>query len=282
MFKVFCYLIIMYILGALNKETNKYVLPNKAEKNIEYICIDCKQKVLFRKGEKRVAHFAHYSPTNTCSYYEHPNESQLHKDAKYKVADWLKNKDKIEIIFQCPDCGGGPSQDNVIIEYKDNDEVIVEYRGPNGKYVADVALINDNKVIYIFEIKHTHATLTECRPEPWFEFSTEQIFETERDVNSEDLSYYMLECERKSKNRYCNGCRAKTEPWVENLPRLNKKGGMEVHWKQDKACIQCGRNQYNPVFAKGFRQICKICLNEDYNKVKEKYDINKSCLIVDD
>jgi competence CoiA-like predicted nuclease len=108
----------MYILGALNKQTNQYILPNKAEKNVEYICIDCKQKVIFRKGEVRVAHFAHYSPTNNCSYYEHPNESQLHKDAKYKLADWLKNKMKIIIDFDCPECSSSPSQDEVNIEYK--------------------------------------------------------------------------------------------------------------------------------------------------------------------
>ena len=272
----------MYILGALNKETNQYVLPNKAEKNVEYICIDCKQKVIFHKGEVRVAHFAHYSPTNTCSYYEHPNESQLHKDAKYKVADWLKNKMKMKIGFQCPKCTITPSQDDIDIEYTENDEVIVEYRGPNGIYVADVALINDNKVRYIFEIKHTHATLTECRPEPWFEFSTEQIFETEKLYNNKEFDYLMLGCERKSKNRYCNSCKVGNEKWGENLPRLNQKGGQGVGWKQENPCIVCKRNSYNPVFAKGFRQICKICLDQNYDELKEKYDISSKCLFADD
>ena len=280
----------MYVLGALNTKTNQYTLPNKAEKGNVYNCIDCKQKVLFRKGEIRVAHFAHYSPTNTCSYYEHPNESQLHKDAKYKLADWLKNKMKITIDFNCPECSSSPSQDEVNIEYKENDEVIIEYRDPNGKYVADIVLINNNKVRYIFEIKHTHATLTQTRPEPWFEISTEHLFATEKEQiydNKQDYSNYnelsvTICCERKSKNRYCNNCKAKTELWVENLPKLNKKGGMEVHWKQEKPCICCGRNQYNPYFAKGFRQICKICLDSDYDKLKKKYDYSSTCMFADD
>ena len=39
--------------------------------------------------------------------------------------------------------------------------------------------------------------------------------------------------------------------------------------------------QYNPEFIKGFRQICKICISEYENDLKEKYDVNV-CLIDDD
>ena len=52
-------------------------------------------------------------------------------------------------------------------------------------------------------------------------------------------------------------------------------------WKQDYPCIKCERYQYNPEFIKGFRQICKICISEYENDLKEKYDVNV-CLIDDD
>ena len=68
-------------LGAIELGTNKYTLPFFATKDKEYKCVDCGKKVLLRKGNIRAHHFAHYSESN-CSYYDHPNESQIHKDAK--------------------------------------------------------------------------------------------------------------------------------------------------------------------------------------------------------
>ena len=41
--------------------------------------------------------------------------------------------------------------------------------------VADVALIVDDNIKYIFEICFKHKTDEENRPEPWFEISTEEV-----------------------------------------------------------------------------------------------------------
>jgi hypothetical protein len=279
----------MYILGALDSEINKYVTPFTAEKGHSYKCIDCQQKVILRKGAIRVAHFAHYSQTNTCTYYEHPNESQLHKDAKLKMAEWLKSKQNIEVNSCCASCSSWPGSDecdDVNIDYKDGDEAVVEYRDPLNKYVADVALVNDGKVRYIFEIKHTHATTTTVRPEPWFEFTTERIARAETELNDPDPDVnfnktVLLTCVRQSKNHYCNNCRGETEEWALNLPRLMKKVGQEGMWKQEKSCIQCKTEQYSPQFIKGPRQICKMCFGMDYKELKKKYEITE-CLIMDD
>jgi hypothetical protein len=279
----------MFILGALDSKTNKYVTPFTAEKGREYKCIDCEQKVIFRKGTIRKVHFAHYSPTNTCTYYEHPNESQLHKDAKLKIAEWLKSKQKIEIYSSCPQCSvvpGSDECDETSIEYKDRDEVIIEYRDPSNKYVADVALINGGKVRYIFEVKHTHATTTNVRPEPWYEFTTDRIMAAENELNDPDPlvngdNTVTLTCVRQSINHYCDNCRGKAEEWSLNLPRLERKVGQEGMWKQDKPCIQCGTEKYGPEFVKGYRQICKMCFGTDRKELKKKYE-NGPCLIMDD
>lgn len=66
--------------------------------------------------------------------------------------------------YNSKECGFGVTK----VEYQEGDTVNIEYRDPGGKYVADVAILNSNSVKYIFEIKHTHATIT-TRPEPWFE-----------------------------------------------------------------------------------------------------------------
>ena len=260
----------------MDSETNKYVTPFTAEKGRSYKCIDCQQKVILRKGTIRVAHFAHYSQTNTCTYYEHPNESQLHKDAKFKMAEWLKSKQKIEIGWSCPQCKTCYGDEENIL-YQDGDEVVIEYRDPLGKYIADIALLNSEKVRYIFEVKHTHTTITNVRPEPWFETTTEEILSPESYFNNRVL----LTCVRQSKNRYCNNCRGATEDWALNLPRLIKRVGQEGMWKQEKPCIQCKTEKYSPEFVKGPRQICKMCFGMDYKELKKKYEVTE-CLIMDD
>jgi hypothetical protein len=278
----------MLILGAIEKTTSTYTLPYNAEKGKEYECIDCKQKVIFRKGDKRVAHFSHYSPTNTCTYFEHPNEGQLHKDTKLKIAQWLKEKKRIAFTWSCCECHCWPAMHNdneIELKYSDNDDVVVEYRDPKGKYIADIAVLNNNKVKYIIEIKDTHTTTTNVRPEPWYEVSVKSVEESIK-TNNECIvdgsgDPLTLDCERKSILRCCNTCRAIKEDWTFNIPLLDKKIGQEGAWNQLKDCIHCGRTHYNPVFKKGFRQVCKICLGEYYDDIKKKYLVQE-CMIIDD
>ena len=64
---------------------------------------------------------------------------------------------------------------------------------------------------YIFEVKHTHATTTTVRPEPWFEFTTERIARAETELNDPDPDVnfnktILLTCVRQSINHYCSRC----------------------------------------------------------------------------
>src|SRR5947208_2373763 len=140
----------MYTLGALQVDTNEYILPHKAEKGKSYECVSCNKKVILKKGNIRKHHFAHYSQGNTCSYYDHPNESELHYDAKHKIAELLKDKKKISITWECPksvrngtNCGTSEPDMCHDIHYNKYDKVVVEYRFDN--FVADVAVINKGK-----------------------------------------------------------------------------------------------------------------------------------------
>ena len=277
-----------YNLGAINTETKQYTLASHAIKTEKYNCIDCKQSVILKKGSIRKPHFAHHNPSaiQKCTYYEHPSEGQLHKDAKYKLADRLNKKLQIIINNQCPKCTAHPAVlTDYEIEYRDGDNVVVEYRDPNGKYVADIAILNNNNIRYIFEIKHTHATLTTVRPEPWFEIDVADIFLREDIVQNPDHpeychGNYLINCVRTSRNRFCPNCRIELEPWVENIPRLNKRNGADNNWAQDKPCLQCKRIQYSPVWVKGPRQICKICLANYEDILKEKYNKTSACMIM--
>ena len=162
------------------------------------------------------------------------------------------------------------------IKYDVNDTIVIEYRDINNKYIADVAIINEGKVKYIFEIKNTHSTTTDVRPEPWFEINAQEILE---DENNEEGDIY-LTCIRNNKNRYCSNCRIIDEEWVNNLPMLYIINGTKAGLATlENPCIKCARTAYNPVFKRGYRQLCKICLSICENELKKEYNTKYKCLI---
>ena len=263
------------LFGAIQTDNNEYVLPYNAEKNKNYKCIGCQQKLILKKGKIRKCHFAHYSETN-CFYFEHPNESDLHKEAKHKLASWLKQQKKIDIFMECCQTKYDGNKcryeaDEPTIEYEENDKVEIEYRDINNKYIADIAVINNNKVKYIFEIKNTHSTITDVRPEPWFEIEALAIIQH---GDTEDAAF---NCIRDNKNRYCCVCRILDEEWANNLPRLYTKPGVYTQtgfgtaWCQESPCIKCGAIVYNGVFIRGYRQLCEDCLLYYKEELKKEY-----------
>jgi hypothetical protein len=160
------------------------------------------------------------------------------------------------------------------IEYKDGDEIMIEYRDPVKKYIADVAVLNDGKVRYIIEVKHSHRTTTSVRPEPWFEVDAITIDEGCHYGNDT----IQLENCRINETRYCANCTIKQEPWTTSIPILTKRYGKERKWIQDEPCVTCGNERYSPEWIGGRpRQVCKICLGSDPLKVQEAINkINQS------
>ena len=114
----------MKIIGAYDKQNNKYVFPQNASKKRKYYCPDCNEDLIFKKGQIVIPHFSHKS-NSRCTYYDHPSESQIHKDAKSKLAQWLKDKKPLRLKTKCSSCCG-PCK-NKKIKYKENDKVVIEY-----------------------------------------------------------------------------------------------------------------------------------------------------------
>jgi hypothetical protein len=193
------------ILGALESHTKKYVLPNNASRHISYICIECNENLIFKKGNIKRPHFSHKAKSE-CTYYEHPSESQIHKDAKYRLADWVTNKKDINFHWKCLNtelygkyCNKEDDKTKYKITYEEGDIVKVEYRNENPLFIADVAIINENKIKYVFEIHHTNKTLTETRPEPWFEVNAKDI------INSDESNINLYNI-RSNNYSYCKFC----------------------------------------------------------------------------
>lgn len=260
---------------AIDKANNKYIPANKADKSREYICCECKQPVIFKKGKIKKPHFAHKSET-TCRYYsgENHGESEIHKEAKSYLKDLLETKRtlNINLTFTCK-CEHYENKSEIII-IEPTWQVIEEYKHNNCSY--DVAVLDNDQIKYVFEIKHTHATTT-IRPEPWYEFSALEIL-----LGNDDI----FNCKRKRLMDVCIDYENIYKP-VKFLPRKN---GVEFRWEQISPCINCKRLTYSPIYNtihRKYYSLCKLCRHaklsicnrcgkDDHpvENCKEWYDVN--------
>lgn len=279
-------------LGALNSVTNKYTLPTLALKTDKYKCVECRKNVILKKGQIKRAHFAHYAQSNVCNYYDRPNEAQIHKDAKLLMVKLLTDKVLLQFCWDCDYCIKYPESfpeiensyryygpfyynqpfpdlDTPSIEYKDGDEVITEFRDKNNKWVADVALVNNGEVRYIFEIKNTHATITNCRPEPWYEVKADNFINKVNEIMGrtgeekyEKDHIINIECIRKIQFRRCYGSFCSRETWVKYIC-INSNILIN-------GCIICENETTDNV---GPVRICYDCLNKDIHtqRIRKAY-----------
>jgi hypothetical protein len=164
-------------LGAINKNTGEYVYPKIANKLDEYICPDCNKDLILCKGKVRVPYFRHkVDSVNPCNHYDHPNESQIHKDAKLLMKTLLDNKIPISLVRKCASCE--KNEEYEIPETSETSIVQIEYRFEyNGPKISDIAYLDNGEIVCIFEICNTHRTCSENRPEPWFEIDAKTLIE---------------------------------------------------------------------------------------------------------
>lgn len=182
-------------LGAINKKTKKYVYPQIANKNNTYICSDCNKTLIFCHGKIIKPYFRHKTDHNSCTYYDKPNEAQIHKDAKMLLKKLLETQDLI-ISRKCTKC---KKYDKYDIKQQPDSNIEIEYRFQYGEdnKIADVAYIWGTTIHYLFEIYNTHKTNEGDRPDPWFEICAKSIIKYANDDNK-------LFCSRNIVCRTCN------------------------------------------------------------------------------
>ncbi len=170
-----------------------------------YQCCVCKDKVHPNRPSGNIRwYFSHY-PNSNCSMKDNTsnsdNESSNHKLAKYLLREVLMSKRIISIApAKCSttECKSIGSSCNV--DYIDGDVSHVEYTLDNGSR-ADVVLINNESIRYVFEIRETSKTKT-YRPNPWFEFTARNVLDQYATFkNTTDI--IML---RDIKDYYCGNC----------------------------------------------------------------------------
>lgn len=184
-------------MGAINKLSNEREAPLFADKKNSYICPDCNKDVIFKKGKIKKAHFAHKASEVKCTFYDKPSETQIHKEAKILMKSLLDNMKELHFYRKCSDCN---THKNIDIHYNDNMKAIIEYKFNynDSNRSADVALVEDNNIKYIFEICYKNKTKECNRPEPWVEIDAEELIKNINENND-----YNIECIREY---ICDGC----------------------------------------------------------------------------
>jgi len=237
-----------FFMGAINKLTNEYEYPKIAEKGNKYMCPECKKDVNFCKGKIKQPYFAHKRSGSSCYYYDKPSESQIHKDAKFLLHKLLTNKTLINFYNVCRDCKEKVygccelSKDY----YTDNIKPIIEYKFEynNSKKSADVALVKEGKIDYIFEICYKNKTRENARPEPWVEIKAENFI---GDINSgfilDELGILHIECIRDS---ICNECEEEREKERKYWEELKKQERERLQKEEDKRKLEW----YNKILEK--------------------------------
>lgn len=159
---------------AIDQAGNK-VSPDKAEKDNDYFCPECKSKLIFRKGKKVRAHFAHYHVNNQCNLL---NEGWIHLSAKYQIKkqleEWINGSTSSPILCRtCPICKKTKEQKFPLTVQK------VTFEKQVDGCRIDVALCDKSgNILCAIEVKDTH-DVDEKKIDkltiPWIEVEAEEI-----------------------------------------------------------------------------------------------------------
>jgi hypothetical protein len=119
----------------------------------------------------------------------------------------LDNKTTICIHIKCKFCYSYNFQYDIFEEdYNENTEAVIEHKFfyNNSNRSADVALIENDKIKFIFEICYRNKTKEENRPEPWAEIDSENLI---NGINSGNIidkeGNVVIECIRDYKCYKC-------------------------------------------------------------------------------
>jgi hypothetical protein len=267
-------------MGAINKETLKYEYPKIASKENKYKCPSCDKDVIFRKGKIKQSHYAHKKSDNPCYYYDRPSESQIHKDAKMLMKMLLDNKTNMAFYRKCYNYCEDPDYIFEITPdtYNDSTTAIIEYKLQynNSNRSADVALVENNNIKYIFEICYKNKTKEENRPEPWVEIDAETFI---NNINSNETnSEILIECKREHKCRVCeeneNYERKKQYNMLERMrtkekEQTNEKLELFNMGKEDERTIKVQNKK--ALERENLRKQLELEKEQERNKIEKEY-----------
>ena len=203
-------------MGAVDAETGNHVYPAVGQKGRNYKCPECGKPVIFKHGPIKAKHFAHKANSN-CSFYDHPNESQIHREAKKQMCALLNNKGNLTIQRPCLKCPN--MKDYKFSEFYTETSLGKEehrFNYNNSNYSADVALLDNGNILLIIEIHETNRTNEDRRPEPWVEVEAIDVINQINGTNTNNI-----DCIRR--RTICDSCVQKQVEQKKQREEQNKK-----------------------------------------------------------
>jgi hypothetical protein len=206
--------------------------PGAAEHGRCYYCPSCHEDVLLRRGQVRVAHFAHKASAH-CSL-----ETILHQAAKIQiqqiVRSWKAGTGPSPAVERrCASCYTAievPIPASV-------EDAILELRVADGS-VVDVALIAGGAPLAAVEVRVTHkvdAGKASSLPIPFLELEAQQVLDTPA---------LWRPLQETFPTPVCHTCEARLGPFAEKASRVARKAGQTLPTNPYRygiaRCWKCG------------------------------------------
>ena len=233
-------------IGSLLKNTDTYVLSICGNKVDKYECPGCHKDVVFCNGPVKGKYFRHKGEhDNSCTHYNHPGESEIHKEGKL-IMKHLLETGGVCMERTCPTCQCKYRHD--IPPKTENSFVKIEEKiknFDNGLKQADVMYVVNRKRHSIFEIYNTHLTDPKNRPEPWYEVDAKELpYLVE---NSDAGGGTWIKCLRKKECEKCE-CRAKAKAEearakAEEARRIAADPCPQLFKRDECVCYKCKRDE---------------------------------------
>lgn len=173
---------------------------DESDRNTRYTCVECDGFLTPVRPLEIRWHFRHQSGDCTSDRnFIISNESDTHKLAKYTLAGLIKKRANITILgSSCVELNCQTSLPPYTLQYKVGDKVKIEFIIDENNNRADVAVVNNGEIRYIFEVYYTSKTKS-SRKDPWFEIRAVEILENDckDDVFLKDI-----------KDHTCDSCKS--------------------------------------------------------------------------
>ncbi len=155
---------------------NRLIFPQDSIKGFEYKCPQCKEKLFVRAGTKNRKHFAHRK--NSECLFTGNGESTTHLSAKLLFIEKLQQGEVINFTRCCIQCNKTtPKSIKLESDETIHPEYTLIYEGRTIR--PDIVILKGKMTSKIIEIFHTHRQ--QNRPEPWYEFHSQDILERKND-----------------------------------------------------------------------------------------------------
>lgn len=145
-----------YILGAIDKNTNRYENIVFVEKSHQYKCIGCDSDLILRMGQKNFQSFIHKTK-NGCKYFREPTLTQLIHDAKLYLQKIIED-DSVDILRTCEICKKRCKMDiptyTPCMSVKLKDEIDIVYYDENNNIICSFKMYPSIPKEELTEISH--------------------------------------------------------------------------------------------------------------------------------